>query len=80
MKLEQGQVWKRGDEALRIVEWSRLTIGYKATKDPAAIEGPLVRVTKKEFCRLLKGAVLVTPEKAPAERPTVTAPPARKTA
>lgn len=63
MKLEQGQIWKKGDEYLRIVEWARLSIEYKAMKDPATKEGTLHRVTKKEFCRLLKGAVLMVPEK-----------------
>ena len=35
MKLEQGQIWKQGDDYLRIVEWSRLSIEYKSMKDPA---------------------------------------------
>lgn len=65
MKLEQGQIWKQGDEYLRIVERARLTIEYKAMKDPASKEGTRHRVTKKEFCRLLKGAVLLTQEKPP---------------
>jgi hypothetical protein len=63
MKLEQGQIWKKGDEYLRIVEWARLSIEYKAMKDPATKEGKVHRVSKKEFCRLLKGAVLIVPEK-----------------
>jgi hypothetical protein len=66
MKLEQGQIWKQGDTYLRIVEWARLSIEYKAMKDPASKEGTRHRVSKKEFCRLLKGAVLLTPEKPPA--------------
>lgn len=61
MKLEQGQIWKRGDEYLRIVEWARLTIEYKAMKHLESKEGTRHRVTKKEFCRLIKGAVLLTP-------------------
>ncbi len=66
MKLEQGQIWKKGDEYLRIVEWARLSIEYKRMKDPLTKEGTLHKVTKKEFCRLLKGAELVVLEK-PAE-------------
>ncbi len=65
MKLEQGQIWKKGDEYIRIVEWARLFIDYKIMKDPATKEGTLHRVTKKDFCRLLKGAVLLVPEKLP---------------
>ena len=60
MKLEQGQIWKQGDDFFRIVEWARLSIEYKAMKDPDTKEGTLHRVTKKEFCRLIKGAVLLT--------------------
>jgi hypothetical protein len=62
MHLEQGQVWKQGYEYLRIVTWERLAIEYKAMADLASKEGTLHRVTKKEFCRLIKGAVLVQPE------------------
>lgn len=66
MKLEQGQIWKQGEDYLRIVEWARLSIEYKRMKDPVSKKGTLHRVTKKEFCRLLKGAVLVKPEDLPA--------------
>jgi hypothetical protein len=69
MKLEQGQIWKKGDEYLRIVEWARLSIEYKRMKDPLTKEGTLHKVTKKDFCRLLKGAELVVLEK-PAEEAT----------
>ncbi len=62
MKLEQGQIWKQGEDYLRIVEWARLSIEYKLMKDPVSKQGTLHRVTKKEFCRLLKGAVLLNPE------------------
>lgn len=62
MKLAQGQVWQLGDEYLRIVTWERLAIEYKVLKDPACKVGTLQRVTKKEFCRRIKGAVLCPPE------------------
>lgn len=63
MKLEQGQLWKQGEEYYRIVEWARLAITYKVLQDPSAKGGggPPVKVTKKEFCRLIKGATLVFP-------------------
>lgn len=63
MKLEQGQIWKKGDEYIRIVEWARLSIEYKLMKNPVAKVGTVHRMTKKDFCRLLKGAALVMPEK-----------------
>lgn len=70
MKLEQGQIWKQGENYIRIVEWARLSIEYKVMKDPISKLGTLHKVTKKEFCRLLKGAVLLKPDDLPsAEAP-----------
>jgi hypothetical protein len=60
MKLQQGQVWKVGDEFLRIVHLERLEVKYKAIKDLATGEGTHHHVTKKQFCRLIKGATLVS--------------------
>jgi hypothetical protein len=64
MKLQQGQVWKAGDEYLRIVELHRLEVKYKAIKDLVMREGTHHHVTKKQFCRLIKNATLVEGEKA----------------
>ena len=64
MKLEQGQNWKNGEDYYRIVEWARLAIEYKLIKNPATKEGTLHQVSKKEFCRLLKGAELIQPQKS----------------
>lgn len=69
MKLEQGQIWKKGDEYIRIVEWARLSIEYKLMKNPTSKIGTTHRSTKKEFCRLLKGAVQILPEKKAAPEP-----------
>ena len=70
MRLHQGQIWKQGDEYLRIVKWSRLEIEYKAMKDLSSRDGTHHTVTKKVFCRLLKGATLVPPDGAvPPETP-----------
>jgi len=66
MKLEQGQIWKQGEDYLRIVEWARLSIEYKVMKDPVSKQGTVHQATKKDFCRLLKGAVLLKPEDLPA--------------
>lgn len=62
MKLQQGQIWKKDEDYFRIVEWARLSVKYKAMADPVAGEGTMHQVTKKEFCRLLKGAELLTEE------------------
>lgn len=59
IQLAQNQLWKSGDKYLRIVIWERLAIRYKETSAPEAVEGTLHDVTKKEFCRLIKGAELV---------------------
>jgi hypothetical protein len=59
MKLEQGQVWKAGDDFYRIVKWARLVIEYKHFTDWETKEGELHQVTKKEFCRLIRHAELV---------------------
>lgn len=59
MKLEQGQIWKQGEDYLRIVAWERLSIDYKISRDPNSKEGTRHVVSKKEFCRLIKGAELL---------------------
>lgn len=61
MKLQQGQVWKQGDTYYRIVVWARLSIDYKEMTSPTSGEGTHHQVTKKEFCRLIKDATLLTP-------------------
>jgi hypothetical protein len=59
IQLQQGQLWKQGEKYYRIVIWERLAIQYKETDSADAAEGTIHDVTKKEFCRLLKGAELV---------------------
>jgi hypothetical protein len=61
MKLQQGQIWKAGEEFLRIVHLDRLEVKYKAMSDLATGQGTHHHVTKKEFCRLIKKAALVGP-------------------
>lgn len=65
IKLQQGQVWKQGDAFLRIVRLARLEVEYKSMTDLVTREGTHHHVTKKEFCRLLKGAALLPPAKIP---------------
>ena len=66
MRLQQNQVWRQGDQYLRIVGLERLSVDYKAMPGLTSKEGERHQVTKKEFCRLLKGAVLVSPSEASA--------------
>ena len=61
MKLKQNKVWKRGEEYLRIVQLERLEVRYKAITNLLAGTGEHHHVSKKEFCRLIKDATLLTP-------------------
>ena len=60
MKLRQNQVWKVGGKFLRIVVLERLEVRYKAVTNLSTGEGKHHTVTKKEFCKLIKGAALLT--------------------
>ena len=60
MKLKQAQTWKCGDEFVRIVDLQRLEVGYKTFKDLKSSTGTHQRTSKKDFCRMLKNATLVT--------------------
>jgi len=64
LKLQQAQVWKVADGWVRIVRLERLAVDYLAMPATAGIPGTHHRVTKKEFCRLIKGGALVTPVEA----------------
>ncbi|MEO5722056.1 MAG: hypothetical protein ABIR71_11370 [Chthoniobacterales bacterium] len=61
MKLKQNQVWKRGEDYLRIVHLERLEVRYKSITNLLAGTGVHHHVSKKEFCRLIKDATLLTP-------------------
>ncbi len=65
MKLRQGQLWKQGSEYIRIVRLERLEVGYKSMIHPTSKEGTIHCASKKEFCRLLKKAQLLTPSSEP---------------
>lgn len=60
LKLQQGQVWKRGDEFIRIVHLERLEVKYKVLKNLNSGEGKHEHTSKKDFCRLLKECTLLT--------------------
>lgn len=61
IRLRQAQVWKQGEEYFRIVRLERLEVEYKSTTTSAAKKGTHHKVSKKEFCRLLKNATLLAP-------------------
>jgi hypothetical protein len=63
MKLCQGQVWKSGKDYLRIVKLERLAVEYKSMPNLGNKAGSLHQTSKKDFCRLLKGAHLLQPAK-----------------
>ena len=52
-------MWKVGEEFVRVVELHRLEVKYKAMRDLSTREGTHHHVTKKQFCRLIKGGALV---------------------
>jgi len=59
VKLAQNQVWKRGDDYLRIVQLERLEVRYKTITNLLSGDGTHHHVSKKEFCRLIKDAELL---------------------
>ncbi|MBC8095095.1 MAG: hypothetical protein H7Y43_04715 [Akkermansiaceae bacterium] len=60
MKLKQAQVWKKGEIYFRIVRLERLSVDYKEMLSPNSNKGTHNHVTKKEFCRLIKDAAMLT--------------------
>ena len=60
LKLAQNQVYKQGAEYFRVVQLERLEVQYKAVTNLLTREGVHHRVSKKEFCHLIKGAILLT--------------------
>jgi|GEM_PF-1336470 hypothetical protein len=60
LKLQQGQIWKQGGVYFRIVRSERLQVDYKEMTNPNSKRGQHLQASKKEFCRLLKGATLMT--------------------
>jgi hypothetical protein len=66
MTLQQNQVWRQGDHFLRIVQLERMRVNYKLMQNLSTKEGSHHQATKKDFCRLLKGASLLTAAEAEA--------------
>lgn len=70
MKLHQGQVWKHGEEWIRIVKLQRLAVEYMTVKNLTDGKGPHHHATKKEFCRLLADCRPLSPPLAGRGAPT----------
>ena len=70
LKLQQGQVWKHGKEFVRIVHLARLEVSYKVMKDLKSGKGTHHFTSKKDFCRLLKSAVLLGSKKTITSAPS----------
>lgn len=69
IQLAQNQLWKKDDRYFRIIIWERLAIRYKETATLESTDGTVHDVTKKEFCKLIKGAELVEKDgENPAQR------------
>jgi hypothetical protein len=68
MKLCQGQTWKQGQQYIRIVRLERLEVEYKSMTSLTTKEGSVQVTSKKDFCRLLKQATLLPPNR-PAAAP-----------
>lgn len=69
LRLQQGQIWQLGDQFIRITRLERLAVEYKAAPSPATKGGKMHQATKKEFCRLIKTAVLLPAAPPPEPRP-----------
>ena len=66
IKLQQGQIWKRGEEYIRIVHLERLEVEYKSVTNLLSRDGTHHHTSKKEFCKLIKAAELI-PTTPPAK-------------
>lgn len=59
LKLEQNQLWRQGERHFRITRLERLKVEYREQAGADTKSGPPVSLSKKEFCRLIKGAELL---------------------
>lgn len=60
MKLRQNQIWQKDENYIRIVHRDTLSVVYKPFTAATVNEKvPHQRATKKDFCRMLKGFVLI---------------------
>ncbi len=57
MRLHQNQLWQQNGAFYRIVRLERLSVEYKKLDPADPAKGTHHTATKKEFCRLIRGAV-----------------------
>ncbi len=60
LPLKQNQLWNQSGRYFRITRLERLEVEYREQESQEAKSGPPICVTKKEFCRLIKGAELIS--------------------
>ena len=70
MKGQRGSPFEKNGSEFRL---ERLEVGYKSASNLKFTDGKHEHTSKKDFCRLLKGATLISP--LPPEKPST--PPAR---
>ncbi len=62
MRLYQNQLWRQGRNLYRIVRVERLSVEFKQMDSDNSEKSVHRTLTKKEFCRLIKGAEEVLSE------------------
>ena len=62
MRIYQGELYQKGEKFIRILRVDRYEVEYKSMESDAKAEGPVAVLPKKEFCRLIRGMKVVTPE------------------
>jgi hypothetical protein len=67
MRIFQDEIYQKGAKFIRIVKLDRYQVEYKTMSGDPKGEGVIAVAAKKEFCRLLKGMVLLKP--IPKEKP-----------
>lgn len=63
MRIYQDEIYQKGAKFIRILKLDRYQVEFRETHGDPKGEGKVEVATKKEFCRLLKGMVLVPPVK-----------------
>ncbi len=61
MRIFQDQVYQKGEQSIRLLRVERHEVEFKTTQGDPKGDGEIRVLSKKEFCRLLKGMTLVTP-------------------
>ncbi len=63
MRIYQDEIYQKGEKFIRIVRLDRYEVEFKTMLGDPKGEGTVATLVKKEFCRLLKGMVLMPPVK-----------------